>query len=91
MAVTGTADLIGDRIKHLVYLDAFVLESGECALDILPQGAAGDRLRGVKESGLGIAMPVPPIDSFPLPQEVREWLSGTASPSPSEYIRANWY
>jgi pimeloyl-ACP methyl ester carboxylesterase len=35
--VTGVADQIPDRIRSLVFLDAFVLENGESLMDIVPQ------------------------------------------------------
>jgi pimeloyl-ACP methyl ester carboxylesterase len=31
MVITGVADRVPERIKHVVYLDAFVPENGECA------------------------------------------------------------
>jgi len=33
MVVTGAADRATGRIRRLVYVDAFVPESGKCALD----------------------------------------------------------
>jgi pimeloyl-ACP methyl ester carboxylesterase len=38
--VTGVADQIPDRIKALVFLDAFVLENGESFMDIVPSEVA---------------------------------------------------
>jgi pimeloyl-ACP methyl ester carboxylesterase len=34
MVITGVADRVPDRIKHVIYLDAFVPENGECANEI---------------------------------------------------------
>lgn len=31
MVITGVADRVPDRIKHVIYVDAFVPENGECA------------------------------------------------------------
>ncbi len=51
MVVTGVADRCATRIRHLVYLDAFVLENGKCALDyIVPERAASFRRDG-EQSG----------------------------------------
>jgi pimeloyl-ACP methyl ester carboxylesterase len=38
--VTGVADQIPDRIRALVFLDAFVLEDGESLMDIVPSEVA---------------------------------------------------
>ena len=39
--ISGVADALPDRIAALVYLDAFLLEEGECLHDLLPGRAAG--------------------------------------------------
>ncbi|MCK8787410.1 alpha/beta hydrolase [Roseomonas sp. NAR14] len=82
MAVTGTTDRLGDRIRHLVYLDALLPENGENAIATLPQDLAGNRQRLVTQSGAGIAMPVPALDSFPLPPPLREWFGRRLRPHP---------
>jgi pimeloyl-ACP methyl ester carboxylesterase len=38
--ITGVADQIPDRIRALVFLDAFVLENGESLMDIVPSEVA---------------------------------------------------
>jgi pimeloyl-ACP methyl ester carboxylesterase len=38
--ITGVADQIPDRIRALVFLDAFVLENGESFMDIVPSELA---------------------------------------------------
>ena len=38
--IRGIADRVPERIRTLVYLDAFVPEDGECVFDLLPQEAA---------------------------------------------------
>jgi pimeloyl-ACP methyl ester carboxylesterase len=51
MVVTGVADRCAERIRRLVYLDAFVPENGKCALDyIVPERAAKFREDG-EQSG----------------------------------------
>ena len=39
MVITGVADALPDRIKSLVYLDAFVPKNGEALVNFLPAGA----------------------------------------------------
>src|SRR5262249_15229204 len=47
MVVTGAADREAARIRRLVYLDAFVPESGRCVLDyVVPERAATMRREG---------------------------------------------
>src|SRR5215471_2095207 len=36
MIITGVADQKRERLRHLIYLDAFVPESGQSVLDLLP-------------------------------------------------------
>jgi len=50
MVITGTAERCPERIRRLIYLDAFVPQNGECLLDCLeravPERAAGFRKEG---------------------------------------------
>jgi pimeloyl-ACP methyl ester carboxylesterase len=58
MVVTGAAERCPERIRRLVYLDAFVPENGKCALDyILPERAAEFREQGERH---GLVEPPPP-------------------------------
>jgi len=58
MVVTGAAERCPERIRRLVYLDAFVPENGKCALDyVLPERAAGFREQGERT---GYVEPPPP-------------------------------
>jgi pimeloyl-ACP methyl ester carboxylesterase len=52
-AVSGVADRVGERIRHLVYLDALLPENGRNAFSVLPQGIEADRRRQVAEQGGG--------------------------------------
>ena len=36
MAISGAADRVPQRIRHLVYLDSMVLEDGQAFFDVLP-------------------------------------------------------
>ena len=55
MVVTGALDRIGDRVRHLVYLDAFVPSDGESVNGILGRPAA--MTRGLGDDWLVTAMP----------------------------------
>ncbi|MCW8086244.1 alpha/beta hydrolase [Sabulicella glaciei] len=81
-AVTGVADRMPDRIRHLVYLDALLPENGDTAFAVLPPGIEEARRRTVAEQGGGVALPVPPLSAFPLPDEVRAWFGRQLAPHP---------
>ena len=44
--ISGVADRIPDRIRSLVYLDAFLLEDGESLHDLLSEGQRQQQLDG---------------------------------------------
>ena len=60
MVVTGAADRAPERIRRIVYLDAFVAENGKCALDyVVPERAArmreeGDRVGSITPPPLSL-------------------------------------
>lgn len=54
MVVTGALDHIGDRVRELVYLDAFVPDDGQSVVAILPSRAVA--------SGLGAPWLIPPAE-----------------------------
>ena len=49
MVVTGMLDHIGDKVRHLVYLDAFVPRDGESAVSLI--GPGGDTTKGTSTYG----------------------------------------
>ena len=75
MVITGASGRAVDRIKRLIYLDAFVPENGKCALDyVVPERAARMREEGGRT---GFVSPPP---AFALPRPGRR-LPGTATAS----------
>ena len=67
MVATGVADRAGERIRHLVYLDAFVPRDGQCLLD-LQTPAHRARIEALaKAEGQGWLVPpqAPPPDTAP--------------------------
>ena len=67
MVITGVADRIPERIGRLVYLDAFLPDSGESLVDILP-----GELNGLVGPNAAGGMVVPPWVSAvqPIPKDV---------------------
>lgn len=75
--VTGALEHIGDRVRHLVYLDAFVPDDGE-SLNAMAGNGAG---RGVIE--LGGTWLVPPLPrEFDDPAEAA-WAGARRTPHPA--------
>jgi pimeloyl-ACP methyl ester carboxylesterase len=71
MVITGAADRVPDRIRHLVYVDAFVPRDGESLMDIAPAGTAAF-LKSATRSGFV----VPPWlkENEPIPHDVPQSL-----------------
>jgi pimeloyl-ACP methyl ester carboxylesterase len=66
MVATGVADRARDRIKHLVYLDAFVPRDGQSLFDLLPQEPRTRMREDAKARGDGWRVspnPTPPDTS----------------------------
>ena len=80
MVVTGALDEIGDRVRELVYLDAFVPDDGESALDLAPALAGAVPAPG--SAGLGSSWLVPgPERHYDDPAEAA-WSAPRRSPQP---------
>lgn len=58
MVITAVADLVPDRVGHLVYLDTFVPRDGEAVADIMPMAVAAFQ-DSARENGDGWRVPPP--------------------------------
>ena len=63
-SITGVADKIPSRIRHLVYLDSIVLENGRSPFSVLPAEIVAARHKLAAEEGQGVFIPPPPPASF---------------------------
>ena len=70
-SITGTADKIPNRIRHLVYLDSIILENGQNPFSKLPPNVVAARRKLVAEQGQGIFLPPPPPTAFGIPETTR--------------------
>ncbi|UYO95244.1 alpha/beta fold hydrolase [Pollutimonas sp. M17] len=59
LVITGAADAMPQRLRHLVYLDAFILESGVSTFDTLPVELVA-KLRSAAQQQTGGAAALPP-------------------------------
>lgn len=85
LGITGAADRIPQRIRHLVYLDAMVLEGGQSAWGRMPPEIVAERRRALQEHGAGIAAPVPSVAAFGVPESHprAEWVRRRLTPHPA--------
>lgn len=83
MAVTGVADRMTDRVRHIIYLDALIPENGDTAFTVLPAGLAESRRKVAREQGGGVALPVPGPEGFPIPDgPAKDWFMRRLRPHP---------
>jgi pimeloyl-ACP methyl ester carboxylesterase len=82
--ISGVADRMPDRIGHLVYLDAVVLEGGQSPFSVLPPEVVAGRRKLVAEQGLGIAIPAPPVTAFGIAEDHPQaaWVRRHLTPHP---------
>jgi pimeloyl-ACP methyl ester carboxylesterase len=80
--ISGVAEQIPDRIRALIYLDAFVLEDGECLFDLFSDGVV-DSMRELAEAyGDGWKLPPIPSQVFNLNSLDRDWADSQVTPHP---------
>lgn len=81
--ISGVADLMPERIRALVYLDATILQNGESAFGVLPAEVVEERRHKVAETG-GLAMPVPDVTAFGIPADHPRagWVRRRLTPHP---------
>ncbi len=78
MVATGVADRARDRIKHLVYLDAYVPEEGKSAHDYAPAERRESQLKSLLD-GWKVPPGGVPADTSP---EDKAWLTARRTPQP---------
>jgi pimeloyl-ACP methyl ester carboxylesterase len=81
--VTAVADRIPSRISKRVYLDAFVGDAGDAAIDLLPAKVAGHYRESVSGPGFGWLIPVRSLTVLGVSEEADlQWLSPRLTPHP---------
>jgi len=80
--ISGAADRIPDRIRALVYLDAFVLEDGECLFDLVsPEQVQGMREQAQSAGEGWKAAPIP-AEVFQVNPHDSAWVNTQCTPQP---------
>lgn len=81
--VTGVADRVPDRIRKRIYLDAFVGDDGEAAIDLQPTTIAGHYRESVAGPGFGWLIPVRSLQVLGVTEQSDvDWLSARLTPHP---------
>lgn len=81
MVVTAAADRAPERIRMLVYLDAFIPEDGESLLDLVPADVRDALLDNVHDGGVTMPPALWPPEGL-LPDEVRSAYLERLQPHP---------
>lgn len=81
--VTGVADQVPTRLAKRVYLDAFVGDDADAAIDLLPESIAGHYRESVAGPGFGWLIPVRSLSVLGVSEEADlEWLTPRLTPHP---------
>ena len=80
--ISGVADRVPDRIGALVYLDAFVLENGQCLHDTLTPEMRDGQLEGARQVGEGWKVPPIPAEVFNVNAKDRDWVNRQCTVQP---------
>jgi pimeloyl-ACP methyl ester carboxylesterase len=81
--ITGAADRIPWRLRHLVYLDAVVIGDGQSAFDQVPPDIVAARRAAAQASSGGLSLPIPPPEAFGIFDfDHVAWLARRLTPHP---------
>ena len=87
MVATGVADRVPERIRKLIYLDAFVPTDGQSLADLVgPAGAEGMRT-GAKASGDGWRVPANPPPPDTSAEDIK-WIQALRIPQPLKTLES---
>jgi pimeloyl-ACP methyl ester carboxylesterase len=83
IAVTGTVDRAPERVRHLVYLDALIVEDGQTAFDTMPEHLVAQRKADAEIHDGVPCMKAFPADAFGITDPVDvAWLERRLTPHP---------
>jgi pimeloyl-ACP methyl ester carboxylesterase len=82
MVITGVADRLPERIDRLIYLDAFVPQSGQAVVDLLPP-ARRRYYEQTAADGDGWRVPPPPVSAMGITDAADVvWVADRLTPQP---------
>jgi pimeloyl-ACP methyl ester carboxylesterase len=82
MVISGVAERMPERIRSLVYLDAFVPADGQSAFDFMPAERVQMFREGARTKGDGWRMPPVPAAAFKVREEHQPWVDQQCTPHP---------
>ena len=83
LAISGVADTMPDRIRHLVYLDSLMVEGGKTPFDNLPPDIVAARRKVAEETSGGLSLPAPPPSALGVSDaKDAEWVKRRLTPHP---------
>jgi pimeloyl-ACP methyl ester carboxylesterase len=83
MAITGVADMMPERIRHIVYLDAIVPQNGQSVFSQLPESVVNERMKMANDYDGGKSFPPFDPEAFEVtdPDDIA-WLKRRLTPHP---------
>jgi pimeloyl-ACP methyl ester carboxylesterase len=83
IAITGAADRVPERIRHLVYLDSLILQNDQSPFSVIPPDVVAARRKLAQEFSGGVSMPVPDPKAFGVTDSADSaWLKAKCTPHP---------
>ena len=81
-SISGVADRMPERIRHLIYLDAVMLEGGQTMFGQIPSEVAASRLKAAEASG-GLSITPPDAAYFGIVDEAQvKFVQARLTPQP---------
>ncbi|WP_041795752.1 alpha/beta fold hydrolase [Pararhodospirillum photometricum] len=88
--ISGVADRVPERLRHLVFLDAHILESDETTFDRMDPDIVNTRILAAARASGGVSLPVPPARAFGVRDpEAAAWIEARMTPHPLDSYRSS--
>jgi pimeloyl-ACP methyl ester carboxylesterase len=78
--ITGVADRVAERLRSILYLDAFVLEDGQGLHDVVPAPLRDAQVQGANAAGDGWRVSPIPAAAFNVNPADRAWVDAQCTP-----------
>jgi pimeloyl-ACP methyl ester carboxylesterase len=89
LAISGVADRMPDRLRHLVYLDSMLVENGQSPFDTLSDEVVAGRIMASEETSGGVSLPFPKPKSLGILTEAdAAKIEGRLTPHPVSTYRS---
>lgn len=84
LVASGVADRVPHALRTIVFLDSLLVESGQCAFDVLPASVVDERRESVRASGQSLGMPVSGLKGTGIPDDhpLAGWVLRRLTPHP---------